>query len=303
MAEAIESFARELRRLCELRGSIAAICRGTGINRQQFNKYLAGRMLPSSRNMRKICSFLGVSEAELIGQKDAPCASFLPRGGSAFLPREMANDYWDLLTNQIRRPAAVPFLTAAPRIPNGFYELFLPLRGACHMLVRWLVQVSESGKGQVFTCRKSAQGREHLGGSSERVRVRGIVLPGMNDVLLVGSGELHQPNVISVGRVQQEGGRHFPALTLTRRDEGASAASAVLHYRGPVCNAREALADTGVVSIFDPALDPVVVEMMSSVQESRAGRLQSAVTAMPATTGNDRRLVASGTPSLLPEFG
>mgnify|MGYP001972390984 CR=1 FL=1 len=48
--------------------SIAAVCRRVGINRQQFNKYLAGAVRPSRHNMRRICDFFGVTEA-LIGER------------------------------------------------------------------------------------------------------------------------------------------------------------------------------------------------------------------------------------------
>lgn len=46
--------------------SIAAVCRRIGINRQQFNKYLAGQVRPSKHNMRRICDFFGVTESELL---------------------------------------------------------------------------------------------------------------------------------------------------------------------------------------------------------------------------------------------
>ncbi|ETX29144.1 helix-turn-helix domain-containing protein [Roseivivax isoporae] len=51
---------------CSLFPSIAHVCRRIGINRQQFNKYLAGAVRPSRHNTRKICDFFGVTEAELL---------------------------------------------------------------------------------------------------------------------------------------------------------------------------------------------------------------------------------------------
>ena len=51
---------------CTLFPSIAHVCRRIGINRQQFNKYLSGSVRPSRHNMRKICDFFGVTEAELL---------------------------------------------------------------------------------------------------------------------------------------------------------------------------------------------------------------------------------------------
>lgn len=51
---------------CSLFPSIAHVCRRIGINRQQFNKYLAGAVRPSRHNMHRICDFFGVAEAELL---------------------------------------------------------------------------------------------------------------------------------------------------------------------------------------------------------------------------------------------
>ncbi len=59
-------FNANLGLLCSYRPSIAEACRRLGINRQQFNKYLAGQTRPSRANMRKICDFFGVTEAEIL---------------------------------------------------------------------------------------------------------------------------------------------------------------------------------------------------------------------------------------------
>lgn len=59
-------FTRNLGLLCSYQRSIAETCRKLGFNRQQFNKYLAGSVMPSRRNMRRICDFFGVSESELL---------------------------------------------------------------------------------------------------------------------------------------------------------------------------------------------------------------------------------------------
>ncbi|SEO17500.1 Helix-turn-helix domain-containing protein [Salinihabitans flavidus] len=59
-------FATNLSLLCSYHRSIAEVCRKLDFNRQQFNKYLAGQSRPSRRNMRRICDFFGVTEAELL---------------------------------------------------------------------------------------------------------------------------------------------------------------------------------------------------------------------------------------------
>lgn len=59
-------LARNLGYLCSFFPSIAEVCRRLGVNRQQFNKYLGGGVRPSRHNMRRICDFFGVTEAELL---------------------------------------------------------------------------------------------------------------------------------------------------------------------------------------------------------------------------------------------
>jgi transcriptional regulator with XRE-family HTH domain len=54
-----------LRRLVSSFGSISEFCRAVEINRQQFNKYLGGRSMPSPRNLRRICDYARVSESDL----------------------------------------------------------------------------------------------------------------------------------------------------------------------------------------------------------------------------------------------
>jgi len=57
MQRAAEKFNKDLKGLVLARGTIVQACKHTGINRQQFNKYLAGQIMPGARTMRKICSY------------------------------------------------------------------------------------------------------------------------------------------------------------------------------------------------------------------------------------------------------
>lgn len=59
------NMARNLRRLTSRIGSANAVCRDLDINRQQFEKYLKGRSLPSTTTLKKICSYFKISEEAL----------------------------------------------------------------------------------------------------------------------------------------------------------------------------------------------------------------------------------------------
>ena len=61
-----DSFSSNLAYACSLFPSISEVCRRININRQQFNKYLAGSVRPSRHNMRRICDFFGVTESEIL---------------------------------------------------------------------------------------------------------------------------------------------------------------------------------------------------------------------------------------------
>ena len=65
-----EYFSENLRSLCAERVSIAHVCRETGFNRQQFNRYLNGGGMPSAHNLRRISRYFGVSVEALVSDND-----------------------------------------------------------------------------------------------------------------------------------------------------------------------------------------------------------------------------------------
>jgi transcriptional regulator with XRE-family HTH domain len=66
MSELRIHFAENLKRLLRQEKSIAHVCRVLDLNRQQFNRYLAGDALPGKRSIKKIAQYFGISEAALI---------------------------------------------------------------------------------------------------------------------------------------------------------------------------------------------------------------------------------------------
>jgi len=58
--EARRVFSANLRTLCNQQGSVSALCRKINVNRQQFNKYLAGKHLPGKANLALIAAFFNL---------------------------------------------------------------------------------------------------------------------------------------------------------------------------------------------------------------------------------------------------
>ena len=61
-----KALSHNLRRHARGYESISALCRACGVNRQQFNKYLAGETLPSLLNLVKISNTLNVGVDDLL---------------------------------------------------------------------------------------------------------------------------------------------------------------------------------------------------------------------------------------------
>jgi transcriptional regulator with XRE-family HTH domain len=94
----VDDFARNLRILCTTHRSVSEVCRLTGINRQQFGRYLNGTYRPSRHNLRRICDILGVHESDLTlpaSQFETLLNSHVSEmklgGGAGWLGRRMEN--------------------------------------------------------------------------------------------------------------------------------------------------------------------------------------------------------------------
>lgn len=290
-----ETFAKELRRHCSLRGSIAQVCKGTGINRQQFNKYLAGQILPSASNMRRICSYLGVSEEQLMS--GMPGTQAPSDGPEAASPIRGAID-------SSRPVAGTPFATAARPLdsiaaanvlPLGYYDCYFPLHSASEMVVRWLLTVKLVQGVPSFTCRTYVRGAATDEPLLARRKHHGIVLPGPREAYLVGSQAmpLHQPGVIAVNTLPIVGRNYFSGLALTCRIDGPLAITAALPYRGSTRAVRDALTGLGILSLSDPALDPVIAQLMQAKPAAGSNWIQS-------VNGKNLRTVAPAGGSMAP---
>jgi hypothetical protein len=60
-----QNFAVNLRSICDQYRSVAHVCRSLEMNRQQFNKYLSGKIYPSKHNLSRVCQFFKLTEEQL----------------------------------------------------------------------------------------------------------------------------------------------------------------------------------------------------------------------------------------------
>ena len=65
------NLAANLRRLVSGHASVAAVCRGLGMNRSQFERYLQGKSVPNRATARLICDYFRIDEDELYRAPEA----------------------------------------------------------------------------------------------------------------------------------------------------------------------------------------------------------------------------------------
>ena len=106
-AELRNMLGANLRQLSQKAASISALCRDLGINRTQYNRYLAGESFPRPDVLHRICTYFGVDARILL----EPVETMAPAGSGV-----------------LRNPAIAEFLGGAARpvpeesLPSGFYR-------------------------------------------------------------------------------------------------------------------------------------------------------------------------------------
>jgi transcriptional regulator with XRE-family HTH domain len=168
-------FAENLRRRCGEYGTIADVCRGIGINRQQFNKYLAGGSFPNAITLRKICAFLNISEQSLFVDHDGIVnVSDVP----AVMPRRGPLGFFQF--------AAKNYDFEVRDLPCGNYECYMPLPNAPGMLVRSLVSVTQTGRQKEFVRLTRFPSNDLSYKLMARGRHKGVVLANSSEIYFLG---------------------------------------------------------------------------------------------------------------------
>lgn len=135
----MEDFTKNLKLLCSFHRSVADLCRQIGINRQQFNKYLAGQSQPSASNLRMIAAHFHLNSDDLF----LPAEEFRSR----FELRQKASSRKDRL--DLRLADAFPGDLKKLRPILGSYHSYYPVDGG-RVICRALMQMFEED-GMVYT--------------------------------------------------------------------------------------------------------------------------------------------------------
>ncbi|MFK7875434.1 MAG: helix-turn-helix domain-containing protein [Paracoccaceae bacterium] len=167
-AELRNMFGANLRYLADTYPSISELSRQLGINRTQFNRYLAGESFPRPDILARICDFFDVDARVLLEPVDGLMAT-----GSHLNGPEL-NDY-------LGSGATPP----EPLFPNGFYRFTRLSFLSPERYVVGLVRVWRNTSGQCFVRgfeAREAMRQQDLPMTAELREFRGAVLQVENGI-------------------------------------------------------------------------------------------------------------------------
>ncbi len=237
----LAGFANELRRQCGRYETIAQVCEGAGINRQQFNKYLSGQVLPSARSLAKICAFLQVSEQTMLGtmppvpnsvssndrRKEQSPHVALP-GSDEFILALAAQRLSSMTKQNVKSGSGL--------VREGHYACYFPLHTSSDLLLRVLVTVRSRCGILGFSRRTyfpTSNSRRHY---VARGKHNGLVLSGPTDIYLiaVNSRAPWQLSYTVVSEAPVGTAGYYSGLAITRTTRSQFASTIVLKHIGEV---------------------------------------------------------------------
>jgi transcriptional regulator with XRE-family HTH domain len=229
-----KQFAENLFALATARGSIAEVCRQTGINRQQFNKYLAGVSLPSEKTLEKIAGFFGVRDLDM----------FLPRAAAPG-----ATGVW---------AETISAASAACEFEPGLYAMYAPWLTGQRQIMRATAVVRRQGGLTRFARFIHYQGDAKRDGVSNYGRLDGLALQNNSEVTFFGRERRHWDHFFAATTINLKnrvGHGAWPGIASTFLPTGLPAALPLIVERQPDgMTLRESLGLNGLMKMGDPGL-------------------------------------------------
>ncbi|MDW6020596.1 XRE family transcriptional regulator [Mesorhizobium sp. BAC0120] len=244
-----ENLAVNLRRLCAQHGSIAAVCREMGVNRQQFDRYLSMDALPNRATTARICEYFQIEEAELYRDPDTvdgidPPARLGRLGGQAG-------------DGSI---AVRLFAPPSPRIASGFYQTYFSIPGEPAQILCAITSIRTEGERTTFRRMTGLAETRGTAWSYFMGDHEGVVLERLNWFYFLGLNRrgTKEPTFMSVqwGPFSPEPLLCGHAMIVT--PSGPSVTTVVMRAAPKGMSLKSALRSARVYSSSDPAVGPLV---------------------------------------------
>lgn len=264
-------------------GTIADVCRGAAINRQQFNRYLSGAAIPNARTLARICEFLEISETQLFQTQPVEFQTPAANNTTGHISWEAIDSGFAQMLSTFRSTfsKAQPSEVASRHVQlkESTYYCYFPLQNFEQFVVRSLIIVRyKNGVGQFrrFTRFKSPS----LSSANLAVGKHfGHIYSDNHQTYLIGLNRL-PPNNLSLLAFEQSSvpGRTVqPGLAIMQGNKGTFACRICLEeLDNSFKTIKSALKSVGIVTPDDPSVNPMVAKIMKQPSPTVKGQLSTA---------------------------
>ena len=270
-------FAQNLRDECLRFESIAEVCRRSGINRQQFNKYLSGSTIPNARTLQKLCNFLNIEDARLFIRPEDKSALGLLNGTGTMAKRQDVS-LSSLLMSQNLNCRLPESLSPSGEFGESYYNCYFPLEGFPNFLVRSIIKTKIVGAEMRFIRHTRMKSPSNRGENAAFGKHHGYVLDDATSVILLGQN-LFQPfnvSTIYIRKGPMYGLKIKTGLAFVQGTTSPFACRVCIEDLGTSQTAvRGALRTVGIVPLTDPTISFAVANSMTRDAEINIGVLRS----------------------------
>lgn len=236
------AFQRNLRRECLRFGTIAEFCRAANINRQQFNKYLAGTSKPGLASLRRICDVLSVTPQFLLADND----DFAPSNRSS--PED---DDLLVLRKIMKLPRQVQLIPND--VPTGLHYCYMWLSQPDELIIKSLLLFSRKNSHLEFVRLTIVRDPRTSSFPLAVGRHSGIVCANDTDIFLLGSNRYkpHQISLMALDKSSASRPGFYSGTILTRIAHTQLCARVLVAPVPRGKTAREVIKSLGIVDASD----------------------------------------------------
>jgi transcriptional regulator with XRE-family HTH domain len=248
-------FATNLRRFSDAKGSVALVCRETGINRQQFNRYLSGQSLPGKRLLNVLTKYFDASEAQFFeNASDKPVALL---DSISVFSRNFHNKY------KYNNPSM---------LLDGFYFIYHPTRNDIDYFNRGLVLISKNETNLTFTFYATSRNSDMPSRYVSHYRYDGFVTETDSVASLFGLSKYVPGSsyLMLASRMSASEPRLLTGLSLSARPKDSICTRYIMEYANDPMPLRKMMRMCGTSRISDAKLDPAIGGFLKNCSEDNS---------------------------------
>jgi hypothetical protein len=269
---AYRNFAENLFALATRSGSIASTCRDLEINRQQFNKYLNGTVLPNEVTLSKITKYFKVDSLNLF-ESPQPI-----RAPSLRAPTDLMSELSGTHSRYDRTLDTMETESANCNLREGVYTCYLPWKMKPGHSLRSIIVVTKIGSKLVFT-----RLVRHIN-LSDNIHLYpttchdGLVTQNRNRITFVGHERRWEQRMSMINFAIESHLQHsiLTGLLLSFAPSGIPiCCQFAMHYQSSLSEWRKHFKTCGILPNDDPSICSDVAEIISTHFKSSRSVMQS----------------------------